>query len=126
MRGSRTFFVLCIISSLLASLAELVCPKIISFTVDSVIGSEEFALPPILETLLSKIGGITFLRSNLWAIALTVIILAVLMGIFNYSSSVFNRRGAETLVENMRNRLFHHIEHLPFSWYMSNQTGDII
>lgn len=126
MRGSKTFFVLCIISSLLASLTELVCPKIISFTVDSVIGTEKYALPSALDSLLETIGGVTFLRSNLWTIALAVIILALLMGIFNYSSSVFNRRGAETLVCNMRNRLFRHIEHLPFSWYMKNQTGDII
>lgn len=52
--------------------------------------------------------------------------MALLMGLCKYGESVFNRKGSETLVENMRNRLFRHIEHLPFSWYMKNQTGDII
>ncbi len=126
MRGSKRFFVLCILASLLASVMELICPKIISFTVDSVIGDEEFTLFAPLDSLLEKIGGIAFLRSNLWIVAALIILIAVLMGTFNYCSSVFNRRGAETLVENMRNRLFHHIERLPFSWYMKNQTGDII
>ncbi len=126
MQGSKRFFVLCILASLLASVMELICPKIISFTVDSVIGDEEFVLFTPLASLLEKIGGIAFLRSNLWIIATLIIVLAVLMGTFNYCSSVFNRRGAETLVENMRNRLFRHIERLPFSWYMKNQTGDII
>jgi len=29
-------------------------------------------------------------------------------------------------VKNMRDKLFSHIQHLPFSWHMKNQTGDII
>lgn len=126
MRGSKHFFVLCIIASLFASLIELICPKIISFTVDSVIGNEKTDLLAFLSKYINKIGGTDFLRENLWIIAVVIIALAALRGIFNYYSSVLNRKGAETLVENMRNKLFHHIERLPFSWYMKNQTGDII
>ena len=41
MRGCTHYFVFCIVASLRASLCELVMPKIISFTVDSVIGNED-------------------------------------------------------------------------------------
>ena len=101
-------------------------PKIISFTVDSVIGDEAINLPAPLMSLIDKVGGIEYLRDNLWIFAALILLFAVLMGIFKYCETVFNRKGSETLVETMRNRLFSHIERLPFSWYMKNQTGDII
>ena len=35
-------------------------------------------------------------------------------------------KASETFVRTMRNDLFAHIQRLPFSWHMKNQTGDII
>ena len=124
--GAGHFFVLCILSSLLANLCELVCPKIISFTVDSVLGGIEADLPPLAEKAVSAVGGPTYLRAHLWIVAAAVLVLALFMGVFKYGESVFNRRGSETLVETMRNRLFSHLERLPASWYTGHQTGDII
>ena len=124
--GAGHFFVLCILSSLLASLCELVCPKIISFTVDSVLGGMETNLPPFVGRLVSAAGGTAFIRAHLWIVAAAVLVLALFMGIFKYGESVFNRKGSETLVETVRNRLFSHLERLPAAWYTKHQTGDII
>lgn len=124
MRGCTRYFVLCIIFSLLSSLCELLCPKIISFTVDSVIGDSEY--PAVAAPLIEKIGGIEYISSHLWLIACAVLLVALIMGVFQYAGQVYNRKGSETLVENMRNTLFAHIERLPNSWFMKNQTGDII
>ena len=126
LRGCYPLFIICIIASLLSSLCELIMPKIISFTVDSVIGNEAIDLPAPLMSLIEKVGGMEYLRANLWIFAALILIFAVLMGVFKYCETVFNRKGSETLVETMRNRLFSHIERLPFSWFMKNQTGDII
>ena len=124
--GAWHFFVLCILSSMLASLCELVCPKIIGYTVDSVLGGEAADLPPLAEKLVSLIGGAAYLRAHLWIVAVTLLVIALFMGIFKYGESVFNRKGSETLVETMRNRLFSHLERLPAAWFMKHQTGDII
>ena len=124
MKGSARFFVFCILSSMLASLFELICPKIISFTVDSLLGGK--TLPAYAEKIVSALGGTEYLGSHLWIIAGMILAAALLMGIFKYGEAVFNRKGSETLVETMRNRLFSHLERLPASWYMKNKTGDII
>lgn len=124
MKGSTRYFVLCIIFSLLASLCELICPKIISFTVDSVLGGSD--VPWYLAGIAEKLGGIEYISSNLWTVASAILIVAFFLAIFQYLSQVYNRKGSETLVENMRNKLFSHIERLPSSWFMKNQTGDII
>ena len=124
MEGCKHFFVLCILSSILASLCELICPKIISFTVDCVLGDSE--VPSYLSSFVDSVGGTAYLASHLWLIAGLILLVALFMGLFKYGETVFNRKGSETLVETMRNRLFSHIERLPFSWFMKNQTGDII
>ncbi len=109
---------------MLASLCELIIPKLISFTVDTVLGGEE--IPPYLVPIADLLGGIDYLASNLWPIAGAILAIALLMGIFKYGETVLNRHGSESLVENMRNKLYSHIEKLPFSWFMKNRTGDII
>ncbi len=109
-----------------ASLCELICPKIISYTVDTVLDDAESALPAFVNRLVERIGGIDYLRSHLWIIAGAVLTVALFMGLFKYGEAVWNRKGSETLVQTMRNRLFSHIERLPFRWYMDHQTGDII
>lgn len=119
MRGCIGFFAVSIIASLLSSLCELVIPKLISTTVNSVLGDEDY--PPYLE-----FAGDIEIGRLLLMIAGAILVVAVLMGCCKYLENVFNRKGAETLVENMRNRLYDHISHLPFSWYAGNQTGDII
>ena len=124
LEGSTHFFVLCIFSSLLASLMELICPKIISYTVDSVLGGE--ALPAPIQTIADTFGGTAYLRGHLWLIAGMILVVALFMGLFKYGEAVYNRKGSETLVETMRNRLFYHLERLPSAWYSDHQTGDII
>lgn len=126
MKGCTHYFVICIAASILASFFELICPKIISFTVDSVIGNEEANLPSFVMDLIGKAGGIAYIKANIWTVALIIMIAALLMGAFKYCDMVLNRKGSETLVETMRNKLFRRLEHLPFSWYSKNQTGDII
>ena len=126
LKGALHFFVLCILSSCIVSALELVSPKIISFTVDTLLGDSTSALPASINNWIAEIGGADFLRSNLWVIAVAVIIVALVTAAFRYCVTYFNSKGAETLVRRMRDVLFDHILHLPYSWFSENQTGDII
>jgi len=126
LKGALHFFVLCILSSCIVSALELVSPKIISFTVDTLLGDSTSALPAFINNWIAEIGGADFLRANLWVIAVAVIIVALVTAAFRYCVTYFNSKGAETLVRRMRDVLFDHILHLPYSWFSENQTGDII
>lgn len=125
LRGCRAFFVISILASVCSSLCELIIPKIISFTVDSLLGDEPFDFPDFLKWFEDILGDVGVGRLLIF-IALLILAIAVLMGLCKYLENVFNRKGSETLVENMRNRLYDHISRLPFAWSMKNQTGDII
>ena len=126
LRGSAHYFVLAAIFAAFVSLFDLVSPKVISFAVDYVIGSE-----PVPETgwaarLSEMAGGIGFFRENAWVLALAVALLGVLAGLFRYIFRSTNARGAETFVERTRNELFSHILSLPYRWLGENPTGDLI
>lgn len=126
LKGSLRFFVVSILSALCMTGLETLSPQIIRGTVDSVIGENQLNLPGFLMNIVNSLGGPEFLRTHIWLISILVIFLAIFSASFRYLNMLFNVKGAEGLVETMRNRLFSHIQKLPFSWHMKNQTGDII
>jgi ATP-binding cassette subfamily B protein len=126
MRSSMKYFVGSILFACIVSVLDLINPKIISFTVDSILGTKEMSLPAWLLSWITQIGGLEYLRSHLWIIALTVIGIAALGAVFRFIFNLLNSMGAEKLVKTMRDSLFDHILHLPFTWHSENHTGDII
>ena len=126
LKGSIGYFVLFIFFACLVSLLDLINPKIISYTVDTVLGDETGELPGVIDHMLASLGGEAWLKNNLWAVALAVMVVAVAGALCRYFFQYLNGVGSEKLVHNMRNRLFDHILHLPFSWHSENRTGDII
>ena len=124
--GSKRFFAVSMISSLVLSAIDLVNPQIIRFTVDTVIGKEKSALPGFANRIVDLIGGVPVLRERLWIIAAAITVFALLAAVFRYIQRLYNTKASETLVETVRNLLFAHIERLPFGWHMKNRTGDII
>ncbi len=126
LKGNLHYFMISSISALIVTGLDMLSPQLIRTTVDSIIGTKELDLPAFLMSLIEKAGGVENLRSHIWMIAILLVIIAVLSAIFRYIFNLYNTKGAEALVENMRNRLFAHIQKLPFEWHMKNQTGDII
>lgn len=126
LRGNKHYFILSIIASMFVTGLEMISPQLIRTTVDSIIGTEKMNLPAFATGWIEDMGGISFLRSHIWIIGIAIAVVAAFTAIFRYLSSMFNAKGAQSLIRTMRNRLFSHIQRLPFSWHMKNQTGDII
>lgn len=126
LQGSKRFFLISILSAGITALADMISPQIISVAVDCIIGTPETELTGYTRTLVAYAGGFTYLRQNLWIMALAIIAVALIKVGSQYSFRVSNTTASETLVKTMRDKLFRHIEHLPFSWHMKNRTGDII
>lgn len=126
LKGNVHYFVISILSALMVTGLELLPPQIIRITVDSILGQEELKLPVFLMERVAFFGGVPWLRSHIWVMATVIGVIALLSAGFRYLFVSFNAKGAEGLVQTMRDRLFSHIQRLPFSWHMKNQTGDII
>ena len=124
--GSKRWFLAAILSTVGLALTNMLTPQIVRVTVDSVLGSEPFDLPPFLAELLNRLGGAEVLREKLWMIGIVIVGIAVFGFAFFYGSRVFNTKAAETLVKTMRDKVFRHLLALPDDWYGKNRTGDII
>ena len=126
LRGSKRYFIISIVCISLVNLLSLLIPRVVSFVVDTLITGKETELPKFIADFIENMGGAIYLRENLYLIAIFLVVIGVISAIFNYLYRYYNTKGAETLVETMRNDIFAHIGKLPFSWHTKNQTGDII
>ena len=104
--GSKRFFIASILFAWCTSLLDLVNPKIISFAVDSVIGSAETELPAWLQPLVNSLGGSAHLRGHLGYIALLVVLIALTAGLCRYAFRVMNFKGQESMLTEFDSHLW--------------------
>lgn len=125
LKGCKKYFAMAILFVCLLVLFELVDPKIMSYTVDFVVGQEQ-SIPRFVREWIEELGGRRFVLEHLWIFSGVVIGIAFLGAVCRYTFQLFNAMGAESLVRRMRDTLYDHIIHLPYSWQDENKTGDII
>ncbi|MGD9569770.1 MAG: ABC transporter ATP-binding protein [Sedimentibacter sp.] len=106
--------------------ASFATPQIIRFTVDSIIDDIPFSFSQPIMNLINLVGGREGIRQNIWICAVFVLILALVTSLSDYIGRLTMAKGSEGIIKNIRNNLFEHIQKLPFSWHIKNQTGDII
>lgn len=126
LRGSIGVFVLSMVFASAVSFLDMILPRIISFTVDSVIADKAPDLPASVLACLEAAGGVEMLRMYPFVIALAVIAVALTGAVFRYLFRYFNEVAAERFVKRMRDNLYGKIQRLPYAWHGVNSTGDII
>ena len=126
MKGAKRYFLVAVLAAGVTALADMLQPQIIRAAVDCALGGKEANYPAFVMNAVNSIGGFSYLGQHLWIMALAILVVAVFQVAGQYTFRVYNTRASETLVKSMRDRLFSHIQHLPFSWHMKNRTGDII
>ena len=126
LKGSRGLFLLSMLCAALSSLADMLSPQIIRVTVDHVLGGKADIVNPFLASLVEALGGLSYLAEHLWVLAAALLLTAFAKVLALYAFRVSNTKASERLTKTMRDTLFLHIEHLPFSWHMKHHTGDII
>lgn len=126
LRGSKFMFLMSMTAAAIMALADMISPQIVRAAVDNAIGGKPADFSSAVMALVEKVGGFEYLGKNLWIMALAILAVALVKVLAMYGFRVSTTNATETLVKTMRDSLFTHIEHLPFSWHMKNRTGDII
>jgi len=126
LKGSKTLFVLSMLTAAVTALADMITPQIIRAAVDNAIGGNPPTFGPAVMRIVNAIGGFEYLGRNLWIMAVAVLVVALVKVVSQYGFMILNTRASETLVKTMRDICYTHIAKLPFSWHMKNHTGDII
>lgn len=126
LRGSAGLFLLSMVFASAVSFLDMVLPRIISFTVDSVIADKAPDLPASVLACLERIGGVPRLREAPVLIALIVIAVALAAAVCRFLFRCLNEMAAQRFVKRMRDNLYGKIQRLPYAWHGANSTGDII
>ncbi len=122
----RCFYVLAIIFTMLAIVFNYLMPQVIRLIVDVISGAKKLSMPKFLLDYINRQGGSEFIKDNLLLCAGASLLLAVLSGIFTFLYRYCMAKASEGTIRKLRNHLFDHIQKLPYSWHVKNQTGDII
>jgi len=126
LRGSEKSYILAIISVLLMTAFSSLTPLVIAFTLDSVIGDKPADLPAFLQSRIDAYKIIGYIRNNLWVILVVLAVIAALQGLFMFIKGKFSAVAAQESAKRMREKLYNHLEHLPFDYHVKAQTGDLI
>ncbi len=125
-KGLRRFYFFAILFTMFAIIFNYLMPQVIRLIIDSIIGTEDLNLPQFILDLINSVGGKEMLKNHLVIGAAVSLALAVLSGIFTYLYRYCMAKGSEGTIRKLRNHLYDHIQKLPYSWHVKNQTGDII
>ena len=126
LRGEYIFFIIALLLSASATVINALTPQIISVTIDSVLGSEDYTIPQLLKSFFT----LEWLRANpgkaLWIAAAGIVVVALVNGVCTAAMRTLIARGSEGFVKKLRDALYAHIQKLPFDWHSKHQTGEII
>lgn len=123
-KGYRIWFLMAAVASILSVVFNYLMPQVMRFIVDSVLGNEPF--PEFLNEFLNGLGGQTFLRQNLLLCAIAAMSFSIASGAFTYGCRMAIAKASEGMMRALRDKLYAHIQRLPYNWHVQTPTGDTI
>ena len=123
--GFRLMYFLGMISIIVSQLFNTIGPLIIRTTIDSIIGSEPITSEAI-QSVVSFLGGKEYLIQNLWILGLLIVLNTGLRGLFLYFKNILSSKTAENMVRRIRNKLYDHIQRLPYKEHVKLETGELL
>ncbi len=119
----------------ISAIFRMLSPKILQITIDGIVvfflnnGKEAIQKSDVIaEFLYSFLPDIT--PENLITVLLYIAVMVMIVSIFRvatqFVSGVIAASATENAIQNLRNRLFLHIQRLPISWVNQKSTGELI
>lgn len=126
LKGSRTLYILAIFSVGMATLFSFTSPFVLRTTIDSVIGRKPLDLPLWIVHLVRGQDGIDWISHNLWVAALLLVMISACASLFQYLKGRLSAQASERFALALRERLYDHLQRLPFSYHAKAETGDLV
>lgn len=125
LKGHRPLYLLALMFALLAQIAAALQPGLIKITVDSVLGNEPLT-HTALERLVALFGAAAKGTNGLLIMAALILAFAICRSIFTFLQMNTANAATERVIQNVRNRLYNHIQLLPYTYHANVKTGNLI
>ncbi len=120
MSNNRLLYLGAILSVALAALASISGPLVIRITIDSVIGDAPVAAPPLIRSFVEGIG------QRFWVPGIVLIVITTFRGLFMFLRGRLSAQASESIAKNIRDRIYDHIQRLPYKYHKEADTGDLM
>ncbi|MBZ4663609.1 MAG: transporter [Caloramator sp.] len=125
MKGYRLKYIFASISIIISSFLSVIIPIIIKTSIDSIIGDKKIEGRIILY-FFNLLGGRDYLRKHLYIVALLIVLITALNGLFMYIKGKWASEAAEATAKNLRDNLYSHLQKVYYNFHIEAKTGDLI
>ncbi|MEG2702183.1 MAG: ABC transporter ATP-binding protein, partial [Clostridia bacterium] len=103
-----------------------ITPLVFSETIDVILSNGKSTMPQWVQAPVIALGGRGFLREHFWLVAVFIVLLNVLSGLFSYFRERSTAIAGENIAKELRERLYRQLSYLSFSYHVRAETGDLI
>lgn len=131
-RGNRMKFLLSVLAMGIGVCFSLVMPLMLSGTIDALVSAAAgktaaaVTLPGPLGAWFNARGGVAYLLTHLWIITIILIVCYASGSLFQYLRGRFSALASENVAMRLRDKLYGHLQVLPYEYHVQAQTGDLI
>ena len=104
---------------------NLFSPLMFSFIIDNLIEGKQIT-SPIFLFLTNNLGGVDYLRNNLWLAAIVLVLVNVVVGLCIFFRGKLNSEISQQMSQDIRNDLYNNIQLWPYSTLSRSKAGDLI
>ncbi len=125
-RDNKWFFVIALVSTVFTVAIEFITPVIVAETLDYYLQGKPSRMPGFVNALIEGWGGREYMANNLWIAGLAMVALNLISGLFAFAKGRAQAMAGENVALTLREKLYRHIQRLPFAYHVKAETGDLV
>ena len=125
-RENAPWFIGAFICTVVCVILDYLIPLVLAETLDHYLAGKPSVLPAFMTSWIGVYTDTDYMVHHLYLVGLAIVGLNLLNGIFSYGKGRFQALAGENAARTLRNRLYQHIQQLPFSYHMRAETGDLV
>ncbi|MBR4538367.1 MAG: ABC transporter ATP-binding protein [Clostridia bacterium] len=123
---NKWYFIAALVCTVFTVAIEFITPIILAETMDHYLLGEASRMPAFINAWIDSMGGREFMVGHLWIAGLSLVLLNVLNGVFGFIKGRSQAVAGENVSLTLRERLYSHIQRLPYAYHVKAETGDLV
>ena len=123
---NKWYFIAALVCTVFTVAIEFITPIILAETMDHYLLGEASRMPVFINAWIDSMGGREFMVGHLWIAGLSLVLLNVLNGVFGFIKGRSQAVAGENVSLTLRERLYSHIQRLPYAYHVKAETGDLV
>lgn len=123
---NKWYFLSALLCTVMTVIIEFVTPIVLAETLDYYLQGKPSRMPAFINEWVNSLGGPSFMARNLWIVGLFLVGLNLLSGVFSFTKSRTQSIAGENVSLTLRERLYSHLQKLPFAYHVKAETGDLV